>query len=187
MEHTMMLTNKGRCRAGGAEAMRDGTRSCLVNRSSLRDTHTETTRDGRWQRVTRDRCYMRHEMRVTKNVAVLQSLINNSDKWSFLDSFFKENFQTFARCTFSSVRISAFLCFIPSEIENIWAVCPTTQVIWRRAAITNFHYRLICQIYFCFIYRMSENTKNITISMSPGFIQFTITWRKEKKIFGIFA
>ena len=33
MEHTMMLTNKGRCRAGGKEAMRDGAQAALTTGS----------------------------------------------------------------------------------------------------------------------------------------------------------
>lgn len=78
MEHTMMLTNKGRCRAGGAEAMRDGARAALTTGRRW-ERQTQTTRDGRWQRVTGDRCYMQHEMMVIHSVAVQQSSINNSD------------------------------------------------------------------------------------------------------------
>lgn len=65
------------------------------------ERNTQTTRDGRWQRTTRERGYMQHEMRMIQDIAVLLSLINksikrklimnNSDSWQSFDSISRKN------------------------------------------------------------------------------------------------
>lgn len=44
MEHTMMLTNKGRCQSTGGRGNEGWDLSCLVNRLLLRDTDTDNQR-----------------------------------------------------------------------------------------------------------------------------------------------
>lgn len=59
-ERTVMLTNKGRWRAGGEDAMRDGARAALATGSRWKE-HTDGRR---WKmtRVTRDRGYVQQDV-----------------------------------------------------------------------------------------------------------------------------
>lgn len=87
MEHTMMLTNKDRCRADGSLAMRERTRSAST---TGRRWEKQMTRDGRWERTIRDRGYMQHGMRVTHCVVIClhQVIGKTKNKHNFWMRFF---------------------------------------------------------------------------------------------------
>lgn len=115
MEHIVMLTNKGRCQAMGWRQWEMG--FGLPWQQVVNKTSAQTTGDGRWQTVTRDRGYMQSEM--TQNEAVLKWIMIKAIKRSLIH----HSWLGIMVCVIFQVKMSKYLLVRWCTDVFLWFIC----------------------------------------------------------------